>query len=222
MATQKRKRAKLFALKHFPMDFARVNMALLPLIYRVRALTPTGEKYKMKIRGGAIIAANHYDFSDPLVLFITFWYRRVFFLAGELVMNGSFRSKLLAGLGAIRIDRNIADMEAIRRCVGLLKEGHILGIFPQGQLTKTREVSSIKHGAVLMALQARVPIVPMYIQPQAKWYRGRTVVIGEPIYPSELCTKKIPSTADIQKISDLLVAEMNRCVLKQSDKETVI
>lgn len=209
---QKRKKAKLFDIRHFPMDFARVNMALLPLIYRVRVRTPEGEKYRSIIRGGAIIAANHYDFSDPLVLFIAFWYRRVFFLAGELVMNGSLRSKMLAGLGAIRIDRNIADMEAVRRCVGLLKEGHILGVFPQGQLTKTQEVSSIKHGAVLMALQAGVPIIPMYIKPQPKWYRGRDVVVGAPICPSELCTKKIPSTADIQKISDILAAEMNRCI----------
>lgn len=210
--SEKRKKARFFELRHFPMDFARVNMALLPLIYRVRAKTPTGERYCNKVRGGAIIAANHYDFSDPLVLFITFWYRRVFFLAGELVMDGSLKSKLLKGLGAIKIDRNIADMEAIRRCVGLLKEGHVLGVFPQGQLTKTQEVSSIKHGAVLMALQAGVPIVPMYIKPQPKWYKGRDVVIGEPIYPSELCTKKIPSTADIQKISDILAAEINCCI----------
>lgn len=214
MASEKIKPARFFELRRFPMDFARVNMALLPLIYRVRAWTPTGEKYKKKIRGGAIIAANHYDFSDPLVLFITFWYRRVFFLAGELVMNGSLRSKMLAGLGAIRIDRNIADMEAIRRCVRLLKEGRMLGVFPQGQLTKTQEVSDIKHGAVLMALQSGVPIVPMYIQPQDKWYRGRDVVIGDPIDPKALCTKKIPSTADIQRISEHLAEEMNRCIRK--------
>lgn len=210
-----RKRAKLFDIRHFPMDFARVNMALLPLIYRVRARTPEGEKYRGFIKGGGIIAANHYDFSDPLVLFVTFWYRRVFFLAGELVMDGSFRSKMLAGLGAIRIDRNIADMEAIRRSVALLKEGHVLGIFPQGQLTKTQEVSSIKHGTVLMALQAKVPIYPMYIQPQSKWYKGRDVVIGQPIDPNELCIKKFPSTGDIQRISELLEQEMNRCVIKQ-------
>lgn len=217
MSDQKKK-AKLFDIRYFPMDFARVNMAPLPLIYRVRAKTPEGEKYRNKIRGGAIIAANHTDFSDPLVLFVTFWYRRVFFLAGELVMNGSTRSKMLAGLGAIRIDRNIADMEAIRRCVALLKEGHILGIFPQGQITKTDEVSNVKHGAVLMALQADVPIIPMYIQPQSTKFKARNVIIGDPIYPKELCSKRIPSTGDIQKISETLAAEMNRCIPK---KETV-
>lgn len=214
---EKRKKASFFELRHFPMDFARVNMALLPLIYRVRAKTPTGEKYRKKVRGGAIIAANHYDFSDPLVLFITFWYRRVFFLAGELVMDGSFKSKLMAGCGAIRIDRNIADMEAIRRCVALLKEGHVLGVFPQGQITKTQEVSALKHGAVLMALQSDVPILPMYIAPREKWYKSRNVIIGEPIYPRELCAKKFPSTADLQKISEILATEMNRCMPQKEE-----
>jgi hypothetical protein len=37
------------------------------------------------------------------------------------------------------------------------------------------------------------------------------VVIGELIDPKALCTKKIPSTADIQNISNILAAEMNRC-----------
>lgn len=218
MSEKKRNRAKLFDIRHFPMDFARINLALLPLFYRVRARTPRGEKYRHKIRGGALIAANHYDFYDPMVLFVTFWYRRVFFLAGELVMNGSLRSKLLAGLGAIRIDRNIADMEAVRRCVGLLKEGHVLGVFPQGQITKTQEISALKDGTVLMALQSDVPIIPMYIQPQSKWYKGRDVVIGDPIYPKELCTRKFPSTADIQKISEILAAEMNRCIPKKEEE----
>jgi 1-acyl-sn-glycerol-3-phosphate acyltransferase len=102
--------------------------------------------------------------------------------------------------------------------VALLKLGHVLSVFPQGQITKTEEVADVKHGAVLMALQADVPIIPMYIKPNTKWYQAHDVVIGEPIYPKALCTKRIPSTADIQKISETLAAEMNRCI---PQKETV-
>lgn len=209
--SEKRNKAKLFDIRHFPMDLGRAGLSIVPLLYPAKVKTPTGEKYRGKIWGGALVAANHNSFLDPLVLYITFWYRRFFFLAGELVMDGTLKSKLMAGMGAIKIDRNIADMEAIRRCVSLLKEGHMIGIFPQGQITRTQGVADVKHGAVLMALQAGVPIVPMYIQPQEKWYHRRSVVIGEPIDPKALCTKKIPSTADIQNISNILAAEMNRC-----------
>lgn len=219
MAEKRNKKAKLLNIKLFPMDFARVTCSPLPLLYRIKTLTPTGEKYRHKIRGGAMVAANHYDFSDPLVMFVTFWYRRVFFLAAEVVMEKPLRRRLMTGIGAIRIDRNIADMEAIRTAVGKMKEGHLLTIFPQGQLSKTEEVTSIKSGAVLMALQAGVPIYPMHIHQREKWYKRRVVVIGDPIYPNELCTKKIPSTADIQRISDILVKEMNRCNLNGNKEE---
>ena len=208
---QKRKKAKLFSLRYFPMDFARVQLLALPLFCPVRRLTQEGKKYRNKIKGGALVAANHYGFSDPLVLFITFWYRRVFFLAANVVMRPPIRRALLKGIGAIEINREIADMQAIRTTVDKLKQGHLVGVFPQGRLTKTAEVTAIKSGVVLMALQADVPIYPMHIYPAGKWYQGRTVVIGEPVYPSRLCQKKFPSTADIQKISDILMEEMNKC-----------
>ena len=215
LMSEQKKKLKFYDFRHFPMDLGRMGLAVVPLIYPARIKTPTGEKYRGRVRGGALIAANHNSFLDPLVLFLTFWYRRVYFLAGELVMTGSLKSKLMAGMGAIKIDRNIADMEAVRRCVSLLKEGHVIGIFPQGQIAKTEEVADVKHGAVLMALQAGVPIVPMYIAPQEKWYHRRNVVIGDPIDPRALCTRKIPSTADIQNISQVLITEMNRCSPKK-------
>ena len=58
--SEKRKKAKLFDIRHFPMDCARLTLMLLPLVYPVRAFTPTGEKYRRILRGGAIIAAVGY------------------------------------------------------------------------------------------------------------------------------------------------------------------
>lgn len=217
---KKRKKAKLFNIKLLPMDFARVNCSPLPLICRVKRLTPSGEKYRHKIRGGGLIASNHRDFSDPLMMFVTFWYRRIFFLASELVMEKPFRSWLMRGMGAIRIDRNIADMEAIRTAVKRMREGHLLIVFPEGQLTQSEEVTAIKSGAVLMALQAEVPIYPMHVYPREKWYKPRVVVIGDPIYPNRLCSRKIPSTADINNISNILIEEMNKCILKDTKEAT--
>ena len=215
-----RKRVKWFNMKLLPMDIGRAFFTFMRIIFRVKVLTPTGEKYRKKIWGGAMAASNHQCFSDPLVLFSTFWYRRMFFLAGELVMNKPVRNRLIAGMGGIAIDRNIADMEAIRTAVGRMKEGHLLTIFPQGRLFKEQEdISSIKSGAVLMALQAGVPIYPIHIYPKEKWYKTRVVVIGEPLDPRALCAKKIPSTADIERISQVLLEEMNRCILSPSKEE---
>lgn len=198
-------------LRRLAMDMARLVCAPLLLAYRMKRITPSGEKYRGKIRGGAIMAANHASFSDPFLVGVAVWYRRLFFLAAEVVMKGKLRSALLRGVGAIRIDRNTADIDAIRKCVGVLKEGKLLCVFPQGGIQDGDGVESVKSGAVLIALQAGVPIIPMYICPKKKWYNRRVVVIGEAIDPKTLIQKKFPTTADIDRTAKLLLEEMARC-----------
>lgn len=205
------KKAKLFNIKRLPMDMARLVCAPLLLIYRMKRLTPTGEKYKGRIQGGAILAANHSGFSDPFLVGVAVWYRRTFFLAAEAVMKGKLRSWLLKGVGCIRIDRNEADIEAIRKATTVLKEGHLLTVFPQGGITEGEDVQALKSGSVLIALQAGVPIVPMHIYPKKHWYSRRVVVIGNTIDPKTYIQKKFPSTADIDRVSQILLEEMNRC-----------
>lgn len=210
MDKKKKKEAPRW-LRRLAMDMARLVCLPLLLVYRMKRITPSGEKYRGKIRGGAIMAANHTSFSDPFLVGVAVWYRRLFFLAAEIVMKGKLRSALLRGVGAIRIDRNAADIDAIRKCVGVLKEGKLLCVFPQGGIQGNDGVESVKSGAVLIALQAGVPIIPMYICPKKRWYSRRVVVIGEAIDPKTLIQKKFPTTADIDRIAKLLLEEMARC-----------
>lgn len=197
--------------KQLAMDAARVVCSVLIPIFRMKRLTPDGEKYKEKLEGGAIIAANHTSFLDPFIVGVTFWYRRMHMLVAEIVMGGKFRSMLLRGVGGIKIDRNIADLEAIKQAVEVLKGGRLLAIFPQGGIDEQDDVNSIKSGAVFMALRASVPIIPMYIRPKKHWYDRRTVVIGEKVYPNNLCSKKMPSTADIEAITKVLAENLAKC-----------
>lgn len=212
---QTQKKTGLFSWKRLPMDMARLVCAPLLLVYRMKRLTPEGEKYRGRIRGGAILAANHASFADPFLVGVAVWYRRLFFLAAETVMQGKLRTWLLKGVGAIKIDRNRADVEAIHKAVGVLKSGHLLAVFPQGGISAGEEVQSLKSGAVLIALQAGVPIVPMHIYPRKHWYSRRVVVIGNEVDPRKIIQKKFPSTADIEKVSGILMEEMNRCLVHQ-------
>ena len=205
------KKAKLFDIHRLPMDIGRIVCAPFPLILRLKCVTPEGEKYRDRLYGGAIATANHTSFLDPFVVGVTFWYRRVFFMAAEVVMKNKLVEFLLKGIGCIKIDRNKADLEAIKKCVSVLKDGRVLSVFPQGGISDEGSMSDIKSGAVLMALQANVPIVPMYIHKRRRWHCRRTVVIGKTIYPSEMCTKKLPSLKDISSITNAVLFEMNRC-----------
>lgn len=211
MPADNRPQSKFFDIRRFPMDLGRVVCACLPLFFRLKRIRPSGERYTERLRGGAILAANHTSFADPFVVGVTFWYRRVFFLVAEVVMKNPIVATLLKGIGCIKVERNIADIEAIKKSVAILKSGRVLTIFPQGGISVEENVTDIKSGAALMALQAGVPIIPMYIHKRPHWYNRRRVVIGDTIYPEQICTKKIPSTKDIAAITACLSDEMNRC-----------
>ncbi len=201
---------KLFSFKTIPMDMARLVCSPLPLIFRLNRIDPNGNKYTAKHKGGFILAANHTSFADPFLAGSVIWYRRTFILAAEVVMRNWWRSFLLKGVGCIKIDRNVADIEAIKKSVQVLKDGYVLTIFPQGGIDVEGN-NQLKSGAVLMALQAGVPILPIHIHKRQGKFGKRKVVVGDMIYPGEMCQKKFPSTKDIEGITDRLMEEMNRC-----------
>ena len=61
----KEKKRRCYDISNLPMDIARVVCTPLLLLYRMRRITPEGDPYKDRIRGGAVLAANHRTFSDP-------------------------------------------------------------------------------------------------------------------------------------------------------------
>ncbi len=207
-----KKKAKLFEWRLLPMDAGRLVLSCLPLLYRFRRYGVDGQCYKEKIKGGHIIVANHSSFKDPLLIGSCFWYRRMFFLAAEAVMRNRVVAWLLRAAGCIKIDRKISDIEAIRKSVSLLKEQRCLAIFPQGGISKEDAFSQIKSGAILIALQAGVPILPVYSSRKNNpWYRPTTAVIGEPLDCRNYCKKKMPSLHEIEQVSTELLKRLEDC-----------
>lgn len=201
-----------FDFKYFFMDLGRsIYFIGDALFMRVKKVDLNGNKYKGKIQGGALICANHVDFLDPFVIGCSFLTRRVHFLAAEAVMRNWLLTTLLGGMGCIKIDRNISDIEAIRKSVNVLKNGKLLAMFPEGGIHRDGEVDTVKSGAALIALQAKVPILPVYSEKRKHWYQRRLVVIGEAFDPKELCERKIPSLKEMENISLKIKDCLNDC-----------
>lgn len=200
-------KAKLFNPKLFPMDLARVVCACLPLVFNIKKIYAT-DKAKEKLKGRALLVANHSCFRDPLIASCCFWYRRVFYLAAENVMKNRFVSALLKGVGCIKINRNICDIESIKKAVNTLKDGHILTVFPQGGIQGEEDINTIKSGVVFMAMQSKSPIVPCYIH-SGKLTERICVVIGEPITFS--FKNAFPSMKELDDFALLVLEKMQEC-----------
>ena len=199
---------RLLNLKLFPMDLARFLCFSMPCFFRIKKIY-VNDKAKKRIRYSAIISANHTSFNDPLLLGSCFWYRRMFFLTAEVVMKNKLVSILLKGVGCIKIDRNICDIESIRKAVSVLKKGHVLSLFPTGGISREDDMSAIKSGIILMAMQAKVPIIPMYIHPKSGKGDRNCVVIGEPI--DTFTAGKGATLTDISNCADTVFEKMLEC-----------
>ena len=202
------KYGKLFDIRHFPMDFGRLVCNIFKIGYRTRKLDRNGNKYKTKLKGGAVIVSNHVAMLDPVAVITTFLYRRVFFFASEVVMGRGISSALMRGMGCIKIDRTIADVEAMRTGAEIVKGGHLLAIFAQGQIQRSGNFETFKAGAVLLAIRSGVPIIPVYLSQREHWWQRKVVVIGDSFDPKEKCKKKFPSMQDIDAMTEELLSEM--------------
>nr|WP_072514260.1 lysophospholipid acyltransferase family protein [Ndongobacter massiliensis] len=121
-----------------------------------------------------ILCANHKSMLDPVFLGIL-WPRPVYFLAKEELSRSKFMNWLLRHLGVIFIDRREADLDAMRRCMRILKTKKTLGIFPEGTRTKVDAPENMKEGVAFLALRAQCNVLCATIQGKVGFRKPITV-----------------------------------------------
>jgi 1-acyl-sn-glycerol-3-phosphate acyltransferase len=104
-------------------------------------------------------------------------------------------SYLIKHTGTIPVDRQ-AGAGAYAVAVQRLREGELVGVYPEATISRSFDLKEFKTGAVRMALEAQVPILPLIVWGAHRvWTKdhpkslGRnkipmTVAIGEPIQPT--------------------------------------
>lgn len=211
MKKERTGKAPFFSLRRLPMDIGRLVCLPCLLLFRIRRVCPDGSPYRGRLRGGALLVANHVGFSDPFRMGSCFWYRRVFFLASEQIMGRKLQATLLRGMGCIKIDRNISDLEAMRKAISTVQAGHCLTVFAQGGIDRSGDLTAIKSGAILLGLRTGADLIPIYTRQRAHWYERQLMVIGAPLSCRALCAHRIPSMSDIEQLSTVLLEQMHIC-----------
>lgn len=117
--------------------------------------------------GGAILASNHLAVVDSFVLplvvprRITFPAKSEYFTQPGLI--GRLKKAFFTGVGQIPIDRSggSAARDAMDTAVRVLREGRLLGIYPEGTRSPDGRLYKGKTGVARMTLEAGVPVVPV-------------------------------------------------------------
>ncbi|KPB06686.1 lysophospholipid acyltransferase family protein [Bacillus sp. CHD6a] len=158
-------------------SFAKFIVAVvLKPLYRIKVV---GSENIPK-EGSVLICSNHIDNLDPPVVGITSP-RTVHFMAKEEIFHVPILKTILPKLHAFPVKRGMSDREALRKALKVLKEGNVLGLFPEGTRSKTGELGKGLAGAGFFALRSEATVLPCAIIGPYKKFQPLKVVYGEPI-----------------------------------------
>ncbi|MCQ4021852.1 MULTISPECIES: 1-acyl-sn-glycerol-3-phosphate acyltransferase [unclassified Ruminococcus] len=171
-----------------PFIFKLARMVCTPvfkLIYRYEITN----RNNIPPQGAYIVACNHQSYSDPVLLGIG-QKRIINFMAKEELFRNKFFAALIRSLGAFPVHRGgTGDQTAINNAQKLLLDGRVLGIFPEGKRSLNGELLKLRAGAVMLAYQCNVPIIPACITAKGgkmKMFNKVKITYGDPISCEQL------------------------------------
>jgi 1-acyl-sn-glycerol-3-phosphate acyltransferase len=138
----------------------------------------------MPDEGPVILAINHISLWDPLVAASSLP-RKVSFMAKEELFSIPVLGKIFSKLGAFPVKRGRGDMNAIRQSLTILKEGGVLGLFPEGTRSKNGKIQKGLPGMVLLMEKSKASVVPIKMfgtrHLLTKGWGNIVVVVGKPM-----------------------------------------
>ena len=158
-------------------QFARsVVFTVLKPIYRMEVIGL--ENFPKE--GGILLCSNHIDNLDPPIVGICSP-RPVNFMAKEELFGVPVLKSILPKVHAFPVKRGLSDRQALRIAISTLKEGQVVGLFPEGTRNKTGKLGKGFSGAGFFALRGNANVVPCAIIGPYKPFSKLKVIFGEPI-----------------------------------------
>lgn len=143
--------------------------------------------------GGAILVSNHLNNADPCIIPGVF-NRRMITMAKKEMFKWPVVSLLFRFIGAFPVDRQGADLGALREAQSVIADGILLLMFPEGTRSRDRQLHKGFPGSALIAYRTGAPVIPVAIwgTEHLKWpflffkplmHPKIHVRIGKPFFP---------------------------------------
>ncbi len=139
--------------------------------------------------GGILLCSNHINNFDPPLVGVAAP-RDVHFMAKAELFSMPVLKTILPKINAFPVKRGMSDKQALRNGLSILKEGKVLGLFPEGTRSKTGQLGQGLAGAGFFALKSEAAVVPCAIKGEYKRGKKITIIFGKPIDFTEMREQK--------------------------------
>ena len=174
-------------------------------------------------KGGAVLACNHISYLDFALIGTGALHlkRYIRFMAKKGAFDNKIAGPLLRGMKHISVDRENGGASFVT-ALRALRDGEIVGIFPEATISTSFEIKGMKSGAVRLAMGAGVPVIPVVIWgSQRIWTKGLPkdfrrksipvhIVYGEPL--------RFSKDANLEEAETLLRKKMIEMLHKLQDQ----
>jgi 1-acyl-sn-glycerol-3-phosphate acyltransferase len=161
--------------------FYRSWQVICRLVTTVLFDLKVSSKEHLPKNGGVLLLSNHQSYLDPVLIGVQLR-RPLSYLGKSELFKNPILNWLFRNLNAVPLHQGAGDIHALRETIKLLKEGHILTIFPEGSRTETGEIGPLQPGFTLVVRKAGVPIVPVVLEGSFRaWRRGKKMFRPYPI-----------------------------------------
>ncbi|ANU13402.1 1-acyl-sn-glycerol-3-phosphate acyltransferase [Planococcus donghaensis MPA1U2] len=155
--------------------------------------------------GGILLCSNHINALDPPVVGMTAP-RTVHFMAKEELFNAPILGSILPKVNAFPVKRGMSDREALRTALKILKNGDVVGLFPEGTRSTDGVLKKGLSGAGFFALRGNADVMPCAIIGPYKAFRKVQVVYGEPILMAPFRERK----ASAEEVTEVIMASIQK------------
>lgn len=168
------------------------------------------------LEGNVIIAANHKSNLDPIFVASSMTTREVAAIAKKELFDHEVLGFILKKLNTIPIDRENTGIATVKQILRAIKDGYVLGLFPEGTRVKGKEFGQAKAGLSLFASKGKANVVPISVISSYKLFSRVKIYIGEPIDMSQYFRAKL-TNEDHERISEEIMQVIIKNYCEQAD-----
>lgn len=147
--------------------------------------------------GGCVLTCNHTMGPDFLILGYLSPRQVYFMVKAELMEANHWLGRFLSYNGCFPVRRGDGDMRAVQHAVHLVRQGRVLGMFPEGTRSRNGKLQRGRSGAAFVAIQAQAPIVPtVVVNSEPIFHRTNYLSLKPRVKVTARVGKPLPPPAD--------------------------